>query len=123
MKPLLLFCLVIAYCHSVNAQRTYVLVKDGNYALETGAGAGALLLAGGLIDYLQQKSHNPDFRLGEDVWVLAGLVGAGALIGGVAGALTPRYSTLYVYEKHKFALKINPNLNSQYVGVCMKVNF
>lgn len=178
MKPLLLFCLLIAYCHLVNAQKDYleigtyyskaklrykftgtikahsvtqlndsvleyttkkygvivkhqvetqyieyVLVKKGNYALEMGTGVGVLLLAGGLVDYLQLKSHNPDINFGEDVWVMAGLVAGGVVIGTLAGALTPRYATFYVYEKPKLAVRISPKLNSHYLGVCMQLSF
>lgn len=110
--------------HQVETQYIeYVLVKKGNYALEMGAGVGVLLLAGGLVDYLQLKSHNPDINFGEDTWVMAGLVAGGVVIGTLVGALTPRYATFYVYEKPKLAVRISPKLNSHYLGVCMQLSF
>lgn len=101
----------------------YVSVKKGNYAIETGAGVGFFMLVGGLLDYLQLKSHNPDYKFSEDVGVIAGLTVGGMVLGTIAGACTPKYQTLYIYEKRKLSLKVNPSINGNYCGVSMRLSF
>jgi hypothetical protein len=106
-----------------SADIDYVMVKSGNYALETGTGAGILLLTGGVLDYLQQKSHKPEISFSENLWVIAGITTAGVVIGTIAGAFTAKYNSFNVYKKSKTYVKLEPLINNAYCGISLYVKF
>jgi hypothetical protein len=103
----------------------YVSVKNGTHALAYGAvTGGAVLSIAAIATSATINDPNYEPERGKAAAVIVGFTAAGALVGGLVGALIPKWKTLSIRQKETtVSLILSPKIRKDYMGFGLVLDF